>query len=936
MSNSNRSRLSVVSLMIGCYLIVTPLIAQTDRDFDGGGDGVNWSDATNWSDDDRPDSSSENALIDSGGAWNVDCDANFTIGNLTIGTDDQLNILDGFSLSSGGTIDNRNSLLIEANASDARLLITGTTQLIGGGTITLNQSGAGTAVFSANGTNRVLTNVDNMIEGQGLFGRTNTTNLSLFNQAAGIVDANVAGRELRVNTAGGNTIDNTGVFRATNGGTLALSGAFSAGLFDNTGGTITADGAGSEVRLDSNIQITGGTLSTTGGGVLRALGTGSGGILTDVTVAGAVAVDNASLLGTAGTINHTSGTISINANANDTLLSLVSDTTLTGGGTIVLTQTGGGGTAIISGNTSGAGARTLTNANNTIEGAGLIGRTNVSNMSVINQFGGVIDANVSGAELRVNTTGGNTVTNAGIFQATGGGTLALSGQFSAGAFDNTGGIIHADGAGSQVTLDNNLAISGGTLSTANGGTIQAATTIGGGGAATLTNLTIDGDVVIGNNMMLSIANSLNNVSNTINLMADTNNAILRLTTDTTLTGGGTISLQQTGAGGIATLTTNGETSNAKTLTNTDNTIEGEGMIGFTSGTSINLVNQSGGTIQANVNGGTLRINPTGANTFINNGTTQAVDGGTLLLTNSFSGGPHTNNGSFKVESNSSFNAGGIVLTNLSGSTLTGGSYQAFASGTATAVMTLPGTGITALGTNTTVLLSGQNALIQSGSTSLADTLVNNAGHIVLYSHTMNAVGFTTNSGRLSTDEGGTLDAGNNTINNSGVMEGEGTYAAALIFNTGEIKPGVGFGTLDVVGDLTLDTPGILEIEIGGYDFFNDYDFLNVSGLADLGGTLKVVLQNGFLPQNVGDEWTVMHASNLAGGLADMFDVFDSPTDSGSGLPIFEYEVRSASGGGFDVVLISTVPEPSSTAGLWLMTAFIVCSYRRRTKNDLRS
>ena len=929
MAASLSVHLSRFLILCVCCVSAIPLAAQTDRAFDGEGDGVNWSDSMNWSDDNRPDSETENAIIDGGGTWNVDLDSTYSIGGLTIGSDDQLNVLDGRMLNFSGTITNNNAMsLLADSGADTLLLLTGNASLTGGGTITLSQTGGGsTAGISSNSTNRIFTNVDNTIEGQGLIGRTNTTNISIINQSAGMFDANVSGQELRVATTGGNTIANSGTFRATNGGFLALSGAFGAGAFNNTEGTISAQGAGSEVRMDSNIAINGGTLTTSGGGIFRAVGTQSSAILSDLTIAGDVVVDNFAYLNTSGTLNQTSGTIRVDAGANDTYLILAGDTTLTGGGTIELTQTGSG-IAGISSNTSGAGARTLTNSNNTIQGQGLVGRTNTTNISIVNQAGGTFDANVTGAELRVNTTGGNTVVNSGTFKATNGGTLALSGNFAAGAFGNAGGTIHADGTGSQVTLDSALSITGGTLSTANGGTIEAVTSVGFGTSATLTDVTIDGTVNIGDSKILSISNSLNNVSNTINISSDTNNSILQIASDTTLTGDGTITLQQTGGGGQATLTSNGQTSNAKTLTNNGNTIQGEGMIGFTSGTSINMVNGASGTIQANVSGGTLRINPTGANTFINNGVTKAMDGGTLLLTNSFSGGPHTNNGSFEVHNNSTFSASGIDLTNLPGSVLTGGSYIASTSGTDVALMALPGAGISEIGAGTTVLIRGQNAAIQSGSTNLEDTLTTNAGHIILYSHTMNAFGFTTNSGRLTTDEGGRLDAGNNPVSNTGSVEGEGTYAMSTLINMGDIKPGIGYGTMDIEGDLTLDSLGNLEIEIGGYNFMTEYDFLNVTGTADLGGNLEVILDPAFNP-NVGDEWIIMHATNLLDGMTDAFDNFDTPLHS-NGVPVFNYEVRSATAGGFDVVLVANIPEPSSL-GFLILTG-TACILTRRRKN----
>ncbi|MEM9914860.1 MAG: PEP-CTERM sorting domain-containing protein [Planctomycetota bacterium] len=83
----------------GCLfgLGVNPALGQV-RAFDGStdgdaGDGVTWNQALNWSGDDVPNSPSESASIDAGGAFDVDFTGlSATIDSLAIGADDKLTL----------------------------------------------------------------------------------------------------------------------------------------------------------------------------------------------------------------------------------------------------------------------------------------------------------------------------------------------------------------------------------------------------------------------------------------------------------------------------------------------------------------------------------------------------------------------------------------------------------------------------------------------------------------------------------------------------------------------------------------------------------------------------------------------------------------------------------------------------------------------------
>ncbi len=77
---------------------VVSVVGQ-DRTYLGLG---SWTDAATWNPMDVPDTASENAIIDGGGAFNVSIPA-VTIGNLTIGSDDVVNQPNAMDVVLAGT-----------------------------------------------------------------------------------------------------------------------------------------------------------------------------------------------------------------------------------------------------------------------------------------------------------------------------------------------------------------------------------------------------------------------------------------------------------------------------------------------------------------------------------------------------------------------------------------------------------------------------------------------------------------------------------------------------------------------------------------------------------------------------------------------------------------------------------------------------------------
>ena len=402
----------------------------------------------------------------------------------------------------------------------------------------------------------------------------------------------------------------------------------------------------------------------------------------------------------------------------------------------------------------------------TIQGAGFVGD---NQLTLNNQ--GTIDANVSHT-LTVEASGGTT--NTGTLEATAGGSLHLVGGFT-----NTGGSILADGSGSVVELGG-ATITGGTLTTTNTGTIQNS------GTATLNGVTI------GTDSTLSLQNgSVTNISGTITNM-------------------GTIAMNS--AGNVTELVATGATTTLSggTVSMSNNI---ENFIFGNAGTNV-LVVSSGATIQGAgfVGDNQLTLN--------NEGTILANVSNALTVQAS---GGATNSGTFQADSGSSLIVLGN-LTNLSGTTLTGGTYNVY-SGT----MQLPGN----VNTNAaTILLDGATGtphLNNGGGTNALANFATNAAAGQLHDperrerdlgltglqqcrHDEHRCEQHVHRGRrtqLSSDRRShylqtatsNLVAGTTTLN-GGVLQGFGTVTGNLSNVAGTVHPGDGPGILTVTGNYT--------------------------------------------------------------------------------------------------------------------------------------
>ncbi len=424
------------------------------------------------------------------------------------------------------------------------------------------------------------------------------------------------------------TLNNSGTYNLNLDGGSAFAGG---GTFNNSGTLAKTTGPGIEV-FNITLNNTGTVAAQSGTLRLTAVGTNAGtftaaagatvefasstGFLSGSTFSGAgvIQFDNNTDTTIRGTINN-SGNIVLNSTGNLTRLILGSAVQLTGGGAVNLV--GGGNAQII-------GSFTLTNVDNTIQGFGNLGGNSAT---FVNQAGGVVNANVTGQALFVDPgNAANAFVNQGLMEATNGGLLQLTGG-GGGAFVNTGGVILANGAASQVQLINSVSITGGTLNTANGGGIHTTS----GQVAFLSNLTNAGAFFDDNNADTHVSGAIVNTGS-ITMTTIGNLSRLILDANTTLTGGGTINL--VGGG-------NAQIIGGFALTNVDNTIQGSGNLG---GNSTTFLNQIGGVVNANLTGQALFVDPgNAANAFVNQGLMEATNGGLLQLTGG-GGGAFVNTG----------------------------------------------------------------------------------------------------------------------------------------------------------------------------------------------------------------------------------------------------------------------------------------------------
>ncbi len=707
---------------------------------------------------------------------------------LTISNADELRQASSTFTIAGATVMNNGTITIGINSqfrgSGAALSFGGT------GTIVLNDVGSSFTQFLDTATNATLGS-GQTVRGSGSIG-LNVARIT----NNGVISADVAGRVLTIDGAGGNAglaglgigsggnaaFVNTGTVQATGAGTLAING----GRYENSG-TIQAL-VGSTVIVGSDARIVGGTLSSVGSGVI--IDGGGTAYLEGVTLsAGSQYLVTSADLNLATTfVNNGTVTIGVNSQVRSDTPTLE----ISGIGTIVLDDTGSSFTEFLDNATT-----TTLGAGQTVRGSGSVG---VNSAVIVNN--GVIRGDVGGRALEINVRGGNgglagagvgAGSNAGLLnntliEASNGGIVSIGG----GRYENSvAGIIRA-ATGSTVIVGSDARIVGGTLSSVGSGVI-----IDGAGTAYLDGVTL----ATGSTYTLSSAD-LNLATTFVNngtLTIGVNSRVRNDTATLMISGNGTIILNDIGSSFTQLF------DNATTATlGAGQIVRGSGDIGINQAVITN-----NGVIRGDVGGRTLNIDARGGNAGVAVGTGVGTGGIAGLLNNnlieasnggivSIGGGRYENSasGALAVGTTGTLTMlNDANLVNLAaGGVLDRGSYRSLGgtltlrgAGAAIAVI-----GTSAAGTDTVVTLSGTgstiNALPISGGTATAidATLrqVDNSGRLEIL-----------NNRSLTIVAGG----GGGTLTNNGIIQiGGGTLSAASLVNTNATASSeiFGFGAIN--------------------------------------------------------------------------------------------------------------------------------------------
>ena len=639
-------------------------------------------------------------------------DRGSTIDSVTVAAGSAIHVVNNTYLFVANTLTNLGTVFLDSQGNDTELLATGTVTLTGGGLLTLSDNSQN----YLNGSGATLLNVNNTIAGSGtIFG-----GLIFTNQSAGIVNATGAANRLVI----GNTVP------VTNAGLLEDTGAAGLGLVNttvNNTGTIGAFGAGSHVDLQS-ATINGGILAAMGGGVIQELDRGS--VLNGVTVAAGATVNtvNNAFLYLQGTITNR-GTIGVNSGGNDTELVSSGSVTLTGGGTVLLSDTG-------QNYLSSTASATLINANNTIAGAGTIG---LNGLTFTNQAAGTINGTGTSRLVIADTV---PVTNAGLIEATGAGGIGI---FSA-TVNNTG-TIEALLAGTHVDLAS-ATINGGVLATSSTGVIQAIDR-----GVTLNSVTIAAGSLVNvtNNNFMFLQGTISNLG-TIGLSSGGNDTRLRLVGSVVIGGGGTIALSNISVNFIDSAVAN------TTLNLTAGTLQGTGTLGDA---NMTVVTGSAGTIV----GSGLTVT-TGANTLSNSGLLESLSGG-LTVNETVA-----NNGSIWA------NGGGLYIAG----NITGTGAERI-----TGAQTLRIGGSVASGQTVTFDSGSTGVLRLDNSQNFAGTVVGLANAANLSALDLSDIGFisgTTKATYAGTTAGGTLSVTDGTHTAKILLTGNYTAGSFLTSSDG--------------------------------------------------------------------------------------------------------------------------------------------------------
>jgi len=789
---------------------------------------------------------------------------NATLGGVNI--EGVLGLRNGEGLGIAGVSVNTGTLRLDGNNFHTDLRINGDASVNGAGTILLSNSG-NNRIYGQVGSNTLTLGVGQTLRGAGQLG---VNQLNIVNQGAVVAEGS-AGLNLHV------------------------------GTFNNAGGAI-------EVRDGSFARFTGGTFS---GGVLRGALTGelagsTNATLNGVNIEGVLGLRNGEGVGIAG-VSVNSGTLKLNGNNFLTDLRINGDATLNGVGTILLSNSGVN--RIFS--QSGSGTLTL-GAGQTLRGAGQLG---VGLLNVANQ-GTVVAEGSVGLDIRVgtfNNAGGAIEVRDGSFARFG------SGTFSGGVLR---GALTGEVAGSTNATLNGVNIEG-VLGLRNGeGVGIAGVSVNSGmlklnGNNFLTDLRINGDATVNGVGTILLSNSGVN-----RIFSQSGSGTLTLGAGQTLRGAGQLGV------GLLNIANQG-------------TVVAEGSVGLD--IRVGTFNNAGGAIEVRdgsfarftggtFSGGVLRGALTGELAGSTNATLDGVNiEGVLGLRNGEGvgiAGVSVNSGTLKLNGNNfltdlrlngdaTINGSGTILLSNSGVNRIYGDSNAYRL-TIGAGQTLRGAGQLGVNqlqiTNNGSIVADQAVALTVNPTA-ADPLTNRGTVEVASGSQM-----TLSGSNLLQDGAAARTVVNGTLTtalvelDAGSLSGTGTVIGAVSNSGGSVAPGASPGKLTIQGNYTQGGAGSFDVEISGLQQGVEHDWLAITGIASLAGSLR--LNFGYTP-TLGSTFVILTSGGLRTGT---FSTLIQP----SGWDVV------ATYNPHDVTLtVAAVPEPETYALMFAGLALVGFAARRR-------
>jgi hypothetical protein len=208
----------------------------------------------------------------------------------------------------------------------------------------------------------------------------------------------------------------------------------------------------------------------------------------------------------------------------------------------------------------------------------------------------------------------------------------------------------------------------------------------------------------------------------------------------------------------------------------------------------------------------------------------------------------------------------------------------------------------------------------------ASLAFNNALNLGVHNLTKTGPGVLQINNALNT-RGGTV------IGVAGSISGFGPVSQDLLNLSASVEPGAneGVGVLEIGGNYTQESGGVLAVEIGGAAIERQYDQLAVAGLAVLDGLLDVSLVDlgaaTFSP-TLGDAFPILLAN---GGIAGVFAKTELPPLSTGLAWQVRYEAKSV----ILEVTSAAVPEPHTVALVLCAIVSLGCHRSNRSRQKLK-